>query len=177
MSMLGRFVRLDVREVGATAETAVASLLPSSGFWPASPNWSRCLTWRKRKSCEWQNNENEGGKKTAQSKISVASEETHVQHLFTRAAGRKMEVGPHLASICFTVPVIWCIFSSKREMVSLFCLELASELCRGNVRMFVTKRWRYPFENAPLQSTTVSLGVQHNGSVAASPATCGAAVG
>lgn len=41
--------------------------------------------------------------------------------------------GSHLASICFTVPVIWFIFSSKREMVSLFCLELASELCRGNI--------------------------------------------
>lgn len=41
--------------------------------------------------------------------------------------------GSHLASICFTVPDIWFIFSSKREMVSLFCLELASELCRGNI--------------------------------------------
>lgn len=41
--------------------------------------------------------------------------------------------GSHLASICFTVPVIWFIFSSRREMVSLFCLEPASELCRGNV--------------------------------------------
>lgn len=46
---------------------------------------------------------------------------------------RNMEMDSHLASICFTVPVIWFIFSSKREMVSLFCLELASELCRGNI--------------------------------------------
>lgn len=52
MSILGRSGRLDVREVGATAETAVASLLPSSGFWPASPNVSRCSKWLKRKSSE-----------------------------------------------------------------------------------------------------------------------------
>lgn len=43
MSILGRIVRLDAREAEATAETAVASLLPSSGFWPASPNVSRCF--------------------------------------------------------------------------------------------------------------------------------------
>lgn len=79
-------------------------------------------------------------------KVSVESEETHEQHLFTRPMLRTMEMGSHLASICLTVPVIWFIFSSKREMVSLFCLELASELCRGNVRAFVSKRCRYPFE-------------------------------
>lgn len=37
-----------------------------------------------------------------------------------------MENCPHLVSICFTVPVIWLIFSSRRVMASLFCLELAS---------------------------------------------------
>lgn len=42
MSILGRIVRLDAKEVGTTAATAVASLLPSSGFWPASPNVSHC---------------------------------------------------------------------------------------------------------------------------------------
>lgn len=50
-----------------------------------------------------------------------------------RAMRSHMQTGCHLASICFTVPVIWFIFSSKREMVSFFCLELASELCRGNI--------------------------------------------
>lgn len=34
----------------------------------------------------------------------------------------------HLLSSCFTVPVIWLIFSSKRAMASLFCLELDSAL-------------------------------------------------
>lgn len=44
ISMLGRIVclHLDVREVGATAAAAEASLLLSSGFWPASPNVSHC---------------------------------------------------------------------------------------------------------------------------------------
>lgn len=101
--------------------------------------------------------------KTAQSKISLDSEESHVQqHLFMRPIVRKMEMRSHLASICLTVPVIWFIFSSKREMVSLFCLELASKLCRGNVRMFVTKRCRYPFEHPLLKSTTIFLGVRQN---------------
>lgn len=94
-----------------------------------------------------------------------------------RPIKRKMEMGSHLASICFTVPVIWLIFSSKREMVSLFCLELASELCRGNVWMFMTKRCRYPFEHSLRKSTAIFLGDQHNCSLTASPATCGVAVG
>lgn len=67
--------------------------------------------------------------------------------------GRRRWV-PHLASICFTVPVIWFIFSSKREMVSLFCLELASELCGGHVR-----RCSCTFEHPPLTPTAVLLGV------------------
>lgn len=60
--------------------------------------------------------------------------EKYINTAFTRETHREGHGGgSHLASICFTVPVIWFIFSSKREMVSLFCLELASELCRGNV--------------------------------------------
>lgn len=49
--MLGRIVclYLDFRKAGATAAAAAASLLPSSGFWPASPNVSRCLNDLKKK--------------------------------------------------------------------------------------------------------------------------------
>lgn len=51
ISMLGRIVclYLDFRKAGATAAAAAASLLPSSGFWPASPNVSRCLNDLKKK--------------------------------------------------------------------------------------------------------------------------------
>lgn len=43
--MLGRIVclYLELRKMGATAAAAAASLLLSSGFWPASPNVSHCL--------------------------------------------------------------------------------------------------------------------------------------
>lgn len=44
-SLLSRVVCLSmyVRKAGATAAVAAASLLLSSGFWPASPNVSHCL--------------------------------------------------------------------------------------------------------------------------------------
>lgn len=93
-------------------------------------------------------NENEGGKQQHSQGLvwySISSRKPMV---------RKVEMGSHLASICFTVPVIWFIFSSKREMVSLFCLELASELCRGNVR-----RCSCTFEHSLLKPTAIFLGV------------------
>lgn len=149
MSLLGRIARVDVREVEATAETAVASLLPSSGSWPASPNVSRCLKWLKGNIKRMKNNENEsgGGRGKKQKKQHSQRLERSLKKLAhsiysPEPAVRKAEMGSHLASICFTVPVIWFIFSSKREMASLFCLELASAVCRGNVRMFGTKRGR-----------------------------------
>lgn len=154
MSILGRIVRLDVGEVGATAATAVASLLPSSGFWPASPNVSHCQgCFKNQNQVNENNNENEGDKNSTAKDQCGSSVQTRSRNLFPRPIAREPETGSHLASICFTVPVIWFIFSSKREMASLFCLELASELCRGNVtfkiqnqtlRPSVNKRWRYP---------------------------------
>lgn len=49
--MLGRIVclYLDFRKMGATAAVAAASLLPSSGFWPASSNVSHYLNDLKKK--------------------------------------------------------------------------------------------------------------------------------
>lgn len=47
---------------------------------------------------------------------------------------------PHLVSSCFTVPAIWFIFSSRRTMTSLFCLEPASALWRTSAMINVIMR-------------------------------------
>lgn len=49
-------------------------------------------------------------------------------HLSTAIQKHQVWRRPHLFSSCFTVPDIWFIFSSRRAMTSLFCLELASAL-------------------------------------------------
>lgn len=67
MCMLGRIVCLyvDLRKAGATAEAAASSPLPSSGFWPASPNVSHCLSDVK-KIMIMKNESERGGRKTGQ---------------------------------------------------------------------------------------------------------------